>query len=29
LEKDDRLRTLKQKYDPDKFLRINQNIPPA
>jgi FAD/FMN-containing dehydrogenase len=24
----DRLRTLKQKYDPDNFFRINQNIPP-
>jgi hypothetical protein len=28
-EKYDRLRTLKQKYDPDNFFRINQNIPPA
>src|SRR6266516_257905 len=28
-EKFDRLRTLKQKYDPDNFFRINQNIPPA
>jgi FAD/FMN-containing dehydrogenase len=28
-EKYDRLRTLKQKYDPDNFFRINQNIPPG
>jgi FAD/FMN-containing dehydrogenase len=28
-EKYDRLRTLKQKYDPDNFFRINQNIPPS
>jgi FAD/FMN-containing dehydrogenase len=27
-EKYDRLKTLKQKYDPDNFFRINQNIPP-
>jgi Berberine and berberine like len=25
----DRLRTLKQKYDPSNFFRLNQNIPPA
>jgi FAD/FMN-containing dehydrogenase len=25
----DRLRTLKQKYDPDNFFRINQNISPS
>jgi FAD/FMN-containing dehydrogenase len=25
----DRLRTLKQKYDPSNFFRMNQNIPPA
>jgi FAD/FMN-containing dehydrogenase len=24
----DRLQTLKQKYDPDNFFRLNQNIPP-
>jgi hypothetical protein len=28
-KKYDRLRNLKQKYDPDNFFRINQNIPPA
>ena len=28
-EKYDRLKALKQKYDPDNFFRINQNIPPA
>jgi FAD/FMN-containing dehydrogenase len=28
-EKYDRLKSLKRKYDPDKFFRINQNIPPA
>jgi berberine-like enzyme len=28
-EKYDRLKTLKRKYDPDNFFRINQNIPPA
>jgi FAD/FMN-containing dehydrogenase len=27
-EKYDRLKTLKRKYDPDNFFRINQNIPP-
>jgi FAD/FMN-containing dehydrogenase len=27
-EKYDRLKALKQKYDPDNFFRINQNIPP-
>jgi hypothetical protein len=27
-DKYDRLKTLKQKYDPDNFFRINQNIPP-
>jgi FAD/FMN-containing dehydrogenase len=25
----ERLRTLKQKYDPDNFFRLNQNIPPG
>jgi len=25
----DRLQALKQKYDPDNFLRLNQNIPPS
>jgi hypothetical protein len=25
----DRLQTLKQKYDPDNFFRVNQNIPPS
>jgi FAD/FMN-containing dehydrogenase len=28
-EKYDRLKALKRKYDPDNFLRLNQNIPPA
>jgi hypothetical protein len=28
-EKFERLRTLKRKYDPDNFFRLNQNIPPA
>ncbi len=28
-EKYDRLQALKQKYDPDNFFRINQNISPA
>jgi FAD/FMN-containing dehydrogenase len=27
-DKYDRLKTLKRKYDPDNFFRINQNIPP-
>ena len=25
----DRLRSIKGKYDPDNFFRLNQNIPPA
>jgi hypothetical protein len=25
----DLLKTLKRKYDPDNFFRLNQNIPPA
>jgi len=25
----DRLKELKRKYDPDNFLRLNQNVPPA
>jgi FAD/FMN-containing dehydrogenase len=28
-EKYDRLKALKQKYDPDNFFRLNQNIPPT
>jgi FAD/FMN-containing dehydrogenase len=28
-DKYDRLKTLKQKYDPDNFFRLNQNIPPS
>jgi FAD/FMN-containing dehydrogenase len=28
-EKYERLKTLKRKYDPDNFFRINQNISPA
>lgn len=28
-EKYERLKTLKRKYDPDNFFRLNQNIPPA
>jgi FAD/FMN-containing dehydrogenase len=28
-EKYDRLKALKQKYDPDNFFRLNQNIPPS
>ena len=28
-EKYDRLQALKQKYDPDNFFRINQNISPS
>ena len=28
-EKYDRLQALKQKYDPDNFFRINQNIAPG
>ena len=27
-EKYDRLKSLKRKYDPDNFFRLNQNIPP-
>jgi FAD/FMN-containing dehydrogenase len=25
----ERLKTLKRKYDPDNFFRLNQNIPPG
>ena len=28
-KKYDRLKSLKRKYDPENFFRINQNIPPA
>jgi len=28
-EKYERLKTLKKKYDPDNFFRLNQNIPPG
>jgi FAD/FMN-containing dehydrogenase len=28
-EKYERLKTLKRKYDPDNFFRINQNISPS
>jgi FAD/FMN-containing dehydrogenase len=27
-KKYERLQSLKRKYDPDNFFRINQNIPP-
>jgi Berberine and berberine like len=26
--KNERLQALKQKYDPDNYFRLNQNIPP-
>jgi FAD/FMN-containing dehydrogenase len=28
VKKYDRLKTLKQRYDPDNFFRLNQNITP-